>query len=138
MSGLNKVILMGSLGHDPSLKYLPSGDAVCNLSIATSEEWKDKQTGEKKSKTEWHKAVAFGKTGEIIKEYFFKGGLILIEGKLQTRSWESKDGEKKQATEIVVSNFSFCGKNGEKTAKDESGYEEQKHPKDEKDGDCPF
>ena len=137
MAGLNKVILLGSLGHDPSLKYLPSGDAVCNLSIATSEEWKDKQTGEKKSKTEWHRATAFGKTGEIIKEYFFKGGLILIEGKLQTRSWEGKDGEKKYATEIVVSSFTFCGKNGEKKT-DESGYEEQKHPKDNVDENIPF
>ena len=133
MAGLNKALVMGSLGHDPSLKYLPDGNAVCNLSIATSEEWKDKATGEKKSKTEWHRAVAFGKTGEIIKEYFFKGGMILVEGKLQTRSWESKDGEKKQQTEIVVSGFSFCGKNGEKVDKEMV----QEHPKDEQ-GDCPF
>lgn len=135
MSGLCKVFLLGTLGHDPSLKWLPSGDAVCNFSVATSDEWKDKQTGEKKSKTEWHKIVAYGKTGEIIKEYFFKGGVILIEGKLQTRSWEGKDGEKKSATEIVVSSFTFCGKNGEK--KDERGEEEQRRPEDDSDS-IPF
>ncbi len=135
MAGLNKCLIMGSLGHDPSLKYLPSGDAVCNLSIATSEEWKDKQTGAKKSRTEWHKAVAFGKTGEIIKEYFFKGGLILIEGKLQTRSWEAKDGSKKQQTEIVVSNFSFCGKNGGSEPDDREM--EQRHPVEDEQ-DIPF
>lgn len=126
MSGVNRCTILGTLGHDPSMKYLSDGTAICNLSIATSEEWKDKSTGEKKNKTEWHRCVAFGKTGEIIKEYFFKGGIIYIEGKLQTRSWDDKDGNKKYATEIVVSSFSFCGKNGEKVDREMV----QEHPKE--------
>ena len=131
MSGLNKCFIMGRLGHDPSLK-----NNVCSLSVATSESWKDKQTGEKKEATEWHRAVAFGKTGEIIDQYFSKGDMIFLEGKLQTRKYTGKDGVEKQQTEIIVSSFQFCGERKEKV-KDESGYEEQRHPAD-KDEDIPF
>lgn len=99
--GVNRVILIGTLGQDPEVKYLGNGNAVCNLSLATSEEWKDKQSGEKKSQTEWHRVVLFGKVAEIAGEYCRKGGQVYIEGKLKTREWE-KDGIKRYSTEIVV------------------------------------
>ena len=101
MRGVNKVIIVGTLGQDPEVKYLTNGNAVCNLSLATSEEWKDKQTGEKKSKTEWHRVVMFGKIAEIAGEYCRKGSQVYIEGKLETREWE-KDGVKRYTTEIKV------------------------------------
>lgn len=99
--GINKVILVGVLGQDPEVKYLTNGNAVCNLSLATNEEWKDKQTGEKKSRTEWHRVVMFGKVAEIAGEYCRKGSQVYIEGKLETREWE-KDGVKRYTTEIKV------------------------------------
>lgn len=99
--GVNKVILVGTIGQDPEVKYLTNGNAVCNLSLATSEQWKDKQTGEKKEKTEWHRVVMFGKVAEIAGEYCRKGSQVYIEGKLETREWE-KDGVKRYTTEIKV------------------------------------
>jgi single stranded DNA-binding protein (ssb) len=99
--GVNRVILVGTLGQDPEVKYLGNGNAVCNLSLATSEQWKDKQSGEKKETTEWHRVVLFGKVAEIAGEHCRKGGQIYIEGKLKTREWE-KDGIKRYSTEIVV------------------------------------
>lgn len=99
--GVNKVILVGTCGQDPELKYMPSGDAVCNLSLATSEQWTDKKTNEKKEKTEWHRVSMFGKVAEIAGEYLRKGSQVYIEGKMQTREWE-KDGIKRYTTEIVV------------------------------------
>ena len=99
--GVNKVILVGTCGQDPEVKYMPSGDAVTNLSLATSEQWKDKKTGEKVEKTEWHRVVLFGKVAEIAGEYLRKGSQVYIEGKLKTREWE-KDGVKRYTTEIVV------------------------------------
>ena len=109
MSGVNKVIIMGRLGQSPESKYLPNGGMVTNLSIATSETWKDKQSGEKREKTEWHRCVAFRKPAEILAKHLSKGDMIYIEGKLQTRSWEDKDGNKRYTTEIVVDQFSFIG-----------------------------
>ncbi|MCL4120558.1 UNVERIFIED_CONTAM: hypothetical protein GTU68_041423 [Idotea baltica] len=99
--GVNKVILVGTCGQDPDVRYLPSGNAVTNLSLATSEQWNDKQTGQRVEKTEWHRVVMFGKVAEIAGEYVRKGSQIYIEGKLQTREWE-KDGVKRYSTEIVV------------------------------------
>lgn len=100
--GVNKCILVGSLGQDPEVRYTQGGSAVANLSLATSEEWKDKQTGEKKQKTEWHRVVIFGKTAEIAGEYLRKGSQVYIEGALQTRKWTDKIGVDKYTTEIVV------------------------------------
>ncbi|MFK3973838.1 single-stranded DNA-binding protein [Pseudomonas sp. NPDC087358] len=99
--GVNKVILVGTCGVDPKPTYMPNGNAVINLSLATSEQWTDKQTGQKVEKTEWHRVVMFGKVAEIAAEYVRKGSQIYIEGKLQTREWE-KDGIKRYTTEIVV------------------------------------
>ncbi|MBA3019468.1 MAG: single-stranded DNA-binding protein [Proteobacteria bacterium] len=108
MSGINKVILIGRLGRDPEVRYTPDGAAVANFSIATSEEWKDKATGEKKERTEWHRIVAFRKLGEICGEYLSKGKQVYVEGRLQTRSWE-KDGVTRYSTEIVASDVQFLG-----------------------------
>jgi single-strand DNA-binding protein len=99
--GVNKVILVGTCGQDPEVRYMPNGNAVTNLSLATSEQWMDKQTNQKVEKTEWHRVSLFGKVAEIAGEYLRKGSQVYIEGKLQTREWE-KDGIKRYTTEIVV------------------------------------
>jgi single-strand DNA-binding protein len=108
MAGINKAILIGRLGRDPEVRYTPDGTAVANFSIATSEEWKDKTTGEKKERTEWHRIVAFRKLGELCGEYLSKGRQVYVEGRLQTRSWE-KDGITRYTTEIVASDVQFLG-----------------------------
>ena len=100
--GVNKVILVGSVGQDPEVRHMPNGNAVSNLSIATSETWKDKTSGEQQEKTEWHRLVFFNRLAEIVDQYVKKGSKIYVEGKLQTRSWE-KEGVKQYTTEIVVS-----------------------------------
>lgn len=101
MRGVNKVIVIGTCGQDPETRYMPNGNAVTNLSLATSEQWTDKQTGQKVEKTEWHRVSLFGKVAEIAGEYLHKGSQVYIEGKLQTREWE-KDGIKRYTTEIIV------------------------------------
>jgi single-strand DNA-binding protein len=102
MAGINKVILVGHVGQDPEVRYMPNGEAIANLSLATSEKWKDKQTGEKKDKTEWHRIVIYGKTAEITEKYVKKGNLIYIEGKLKTRKWTDKQNVDKYTTEVIV------------------------------------
>ena len=109
MAGINKVILIGRLGSDPEVRYTPSGVAVANFNIATSEEWKDKDSGEKRERTEWHRIVAWRKLGEICGEYLSKGKQVYIEGRLQTRDWEDRDGNKRYTTEIVASDVQFLG-----------------------------
>lgn len=99
--GVNKVILLGNVGGDPEVRHMPSGGAVVNLTIATSETWKDKDTGAKQEKTEWHRVVFFNRLAEVVGQYVHKGSKLYIEGRLQTRSWE-KDGVKQYTTEIVV------------------------------------
>lgn len=100
--GINKVILVGRIGQDPEIRYMPSGGAVANLTIATSESWRDKQTGEMKEQTEWHRVVVFGKLAEIVGEYVKKGSQIYVEGKLQTRKWTDSSGVEKWTTEVVL------------------------------------
>lgn len=107
--GINKVILVGNLGKDPEVRYMPSGGAVANLTLATSESWKDKATGEQKEQTEWHRVVMFGRLGEIAGEYLKKGSQIYIEGKLQTRKWQDQQGQDKYTTEIVASEMQMLG-----------------------------
>ncbi|MCX4030167.1 single-stranded DNA-binding protein [Endozoicomonas sp. SM1973] len=102
MRGVNKVILVGNLGADPEIRYMPNGNAVANLSIATSEQWKDKQTGQQQSKTEWHRVVIFGKIAEVAGQYARKGSKLYLEGKLQTRKWQAQDGQDRYTTEVVV------------------------------------
>jgi single-strand DNA-binding protein len=108
MAGLNKVMLIGNLGRDPEIRYSQQGVAVVNFSIATSEQWTDKTSGEKQEKTEWHRVVAFRKQAEILEKYLSKGSQVYIEGKLQTRTYE-KDGQTHYITEVVVNDFVFLG-----------------------------
>nr|WP_246782866.1 single-stranded DNA-binding protein [Wohlfahrtiimonas chitiniclastica] len=103
--GINKVILLGHLGRDPEVKYMPNGKAVANITIATSESWKDKNTGQQQDRTEWHRVVIFGKLAEIASEYLKKGSLVYIEGQLQTRKWTDQSGQDRYTTEIVVTPF---------------------------------
>ncbi|SFL48574.1 single-stranded DNA-binding protein [Azotobacter beijerinckii] len=100
--GINKVILLGNVGGDPETRSLPNGNAVTNITLATSESWKDKQTGQQQERTEWHRVVFFGKLAEIAGEYLKKGAQVYIEGKLQTRKWQGQDGQDRYTTEIVV------------------------------------
>ena len=100
--GINKVILVGNLGQDPEIRYTADGRPIANFSIATSESWKDKSSGEKREKTEWHRVVVFGKLAEICGEYLSKGRQVYIEGKLQTRKWQGQDGQDRYTTEVVV------------------------------------
>ncbi len=111
MASVNKVILIGRLGRDPEVRYTPSGKAVANFSIATSEQWTNKE-GTKTEQTEWHRIVAWGRTGEICGEYLKKGSMVYIEGKLQTRSWEDREGVKKYTTEVVAQVMQMLGGTG--------------------------
>ncbi len=129
--GLNKVMLIGRLGKDPDVRYTQDGRAVANFTLATNEDWKDKATGEKKEKTEWHRVVAFGKLGEICGEYLCKGKQVYIEGKLQTRTWD-KDGVTRYTTEVVASDMQMLdAKNasgGYAPADDTPPFEEDSGP----------
>lgn len=103
--GINKVILVGNLGQDPEVRYTPGGAAITNISIATSDSWKDKNSGQMQEKTEWHRVVFFGKLAEIAGEYLHKGSQVYVEGKLQTRKWQDKQGQDRYSTEVVVDGF---------------------------------
>ena len=125
MAGVNKVIIIGNLGNDPDMRYMPSGEAVANLSIATSETWTDRNTGAKREKTEWNRVVAFRKLAEIIGQYCKKGDQIYIEGKLQTRKWSDKNGQDHYTTEIIADQMQMLGgKEGERS----SGQTKGGHP----------
>jgi single-strand DNA-binding protein len=100
--GINKVILIGNLGQDPEVRYMPSGTAVANVSLATSESWRDRNTGETQERTEWHRVVFFGKLAEVVSQYCKKGSKLYVEGRLQTRKWQGQDGQDRYTTEVVV------------------------------------
>lgn len=134
MSALNKVQIIGNCGDDPTIRYMPNGSAVANLTLATSEKWKDKNTGEPKEETEWHKIAVFGKLAEIIGEYVRKGSKLYIEGKLKTRKWTDQQGQEKYTTEIVVDGFSgqmimldSKGGNQSQGAQNNQGYAPQQN-----------
>lgn len=112
MAGVNKVILVGNLGQDPEVRYSASGSPVANFSIATSESWNDKN-GQRQERTEWHRIVAWGKLAELCGEYLAKGRQVYVEGKLQTRNWEDRDGNKRYTTEIIANQVTFLGGRGE-------------------------
>lgn len=142
---LNKVMLLGNLGADPEVRYMQNGNPVANFSVATTEKWKDKQSGEQKEKTEWHRVVVFGQAGETIAEWFRKGDTIFVEGKLQTRKWEDKDGVERYTTEVILERFSFAGQasggKGSKPAasnKPRQQEESKPEPQQEFDDDIPF
>ena len=111
--GINKVIIVGNCGQDPETRYLPSGGAVTNMSLATSEAWKDKNTGEQQERTEWHKVVFFNRLGEIAGEYLKKGSKVYVEGSLRTRKWQGQDGSDRYTTEIVASEMQMLDSRGE-------------------------
>jgi single-strand DNA-binding protein len=112
MASVNKVILVGNLGRDPELRYTPGGQAVANFSLATTERFSNKE-GERQERTEWHRVVAWGRTGEICAQYLAKGRSVYVEGRIQTREWEDKEGQKRWSTEIVATNVQFLGGRGE-------------------------
>jgi single-strand DNA-binding protein len=111
--GINKVILIGHLGQDPEVRALPSGSSIANLRIATTESWKDKQSGEFKEQTEWHTVVLFGRTAEVAAEYLKKGSQVFIEGRLRTRKWQDKTGNDRYSTEIVGNDMQMLGSRGQ-------------------------
>jgi len=112
--GINKVILVGNLGQDPETRYMPNGKAVTNLRIATSESWKDKQTGEQREQTEWHSIVMYDKLAEIAAEYLRKGSQVYVEGKLRTRKWQDKEGRDRYTTEINANEMQMLGGRGDR------------------------
>ena len=118
--GLNKVMLIGNLGADPEIRYTASGAPVANISLATAESWRDKDNGELREKTEWHRVVFFGKVAETVEKYVAKGSQLYIEGKLQTRKWQDKEGNDKYTTEVIGSEMRMLGKRGENLAEPEN------------------
>jgi single-strand DNA-binding protein len=109
MASINKVIIIGNLGKDPEVRYTPNGSAVCNITVATSRQWKDKNSGEKQEETEWHRIVFFDRMAEIAGEYLKKGRPVYVEGRLKTRKWTDKDGVEKYTTEIMAENMQLLG-----------------------------
>ena len=140
-SGINKVILVGNLGKDPDMKYTAGGDAVANLSIATSESWNDNQTGEKKEKTEWHRVVFFRRIAEVCGEYLKKGSSVYIEGSLRTRDWEDDQGNKRYTTEIIGREMQMLGGRRSEDNMDQSPQMNSSSPQPEeglRDDEIPF
>lgn len=121
--GINKVILIGNLGRDPEVKYMPSGGAVTNVTIATSDSWKDKSTGQMQDRTEWHRVVFFGRLAEIAGEYLRKGSKVYMEGRLQTRKWQGQDGQDRYTTEIIANEMQMLDSRAGGSAGMGGGYD---------------
>ncbi|MDB2360438.1 single-stranded DNA-binding protein [Porticoccaceae bacterium] len=119
--GINKVIIVGNCGQDPETRYMPSGGAVTNLSLATSESWKDKNTGDQQERTEWHRVVFFNRLAEIVEQYVKKGSKVYIEGSLRTRKWQGQDGQDRYTTEIVASEMQMLDSRG---GQGQGGYDQ--------------
>ena len=138
MRGVNKTILVGTLGAEPDMKYSAGGAAICNLSIATNESWKDKNTGQPVERTEWHRVVMFGKLAEIASQYLHKGGQVYIEGKLQTRKWQDQGGNDRYSTEIVGQEMQMLGGNPNKPTTQAAASTSQAPAADDGFDDLPF
>lgn len=141
MSSVNKVIIVGNLGKDPEIRYTSAGKPIANLTVATSENWKDKNTGEKQERTEWHKVTLFDKLAEIVGKYLKKGSKIYLEGKLQTRKWQDKDGQDRYTTEIVGSEMKMLSGKGEgesRSAPAPAASEPARNSGNDFDDDIPF
>ncbi len=145
--GVNKVILIGNLGADPEVRYSPSGSAVTNTRLATTDSWRDRQTGEQQERTEWHRVVFFGKLAEIAGEYLRKGSKVYVEGRLQTRKWQGQDGQDRYTTEVVANDMQMLdGRGGGGSMGESSGSRSQAQPAsqsspepaDDFDDDIPF
>lgn len=126
--GINKVILVGNLGKDPEAKFMPNGNAVTNITIATSESWKDKQTGQQQERTEWHRVVFFNRLAEIASEYLKKGSKVYVEGSLRTRKWQGQDGQDRYTTEIVASEMQMLDSRGGSAGYDSPAPMQQNSP----------
>ena len=126
MASVNKVIIVGNLGRDPETRYMPSGDAMTNIAVATTDKWKDKATGEQKEATEWHRIAFFGKLAEIAGQYLKKGSQVYVEGKLRTRKWTDKDGIEKYSTDVIADSMQMLGSRqgmgGGSAAMDDASY----------------
>ncbi|MHB1247540.1 MAG: single-stranded DNA-binding protein [Sulfuriferula sp.] len=125
MASVNKVILVGNLGKDPEVRYAPSGDAIANVTLATTENWKDKN-GEKQEKTEWHRVSFFGKTAEVVGQYLKKGSQVYVEGRIQTRKWTDKEGQERYTTEIVADKMQMLGSRGGSASMDNDSGESRR------------
>lgn len=137
--GVNKVIIIGNLGQDPEIKYLPSGSAVCNFSVAVSESWKDKQSGEQKERTEWISVEVWGNTAEACSKYISKGSKVYVEGKLQTDSWEDKDsGKKMYRTKVRADNVQFLDNKGDNPRQESKPSQPSPQQSKDYDDDIPF
>lgn len=121
MASVNKVIVVGNLGKDPDTRFLPDGKAVCNFSVATTDKWTDKASGEKKEATEWHRISAFGRIAEICGEYLKKGSQVYIEGKLRTRKWQDKEGQDRYSTEIIADSMQMLGSKSDSSNREPTG-----------------
>lgn len=128
MASVNRVVLIGNLGQDPTTRYLPSGDAVTNFTIATTESWKDKKTNEKQEHTEWHRISTFGRRAEVAGEYLVKGSKVYIEGRIRTRKWQDQEGNDRYSTEIVCDQLQFL----DSKKREDGGRPEQQEPAGEK------
>lgn len=141
--GINKVILIGNLGADPTVRYMPNGEAVANITIATSESWKDKNTGEQQEKTEWHRVIFFRRLAEVVGEYLKKGSKIYVEGKLQTKKWQDKQGQDRYTTEVIANEMQMLdtrqsGNNqNQQNQQSDQAFSDQPAP-DDFDQDVPF
>lgn len=142
---LNKVMLIGNLGDNPEVRYMPSGEAVTNISLATTTKWKDKQSGEKKEKTEWHRIVFFRKLAEVAGEYLKKGSKVYIEGRIQTRKWQDQSGQDRWSTEIIAEQMQMLGGRNEDQNKQSTDQSQQQNsvdsnntPPEHFDDDIPF
>jgi single-strand DNA-binding protein len=129
MAAINKVILIGNLGRDPEVRYTPNGNAVCNVSVATTRTWKNKESGEKQEETEWHRVVFYDRLAEIAGEYLKKGRSVYVEGRLKTRKWTDKEGKEQYTTEVVATEMQMLGSRegmggGSSASSDDSGYGE--------------
>ncbi len=126
--GVNKVILIGNLGQDPDVRYMPNGNAVANVTLATSESWKDKNTGETQEKTEWHRVVFFRRLAEVVGEYLKKGSKVYVEGRLQTRKWQDNNGQDRYTTEIVADQMQMLDSRGGSAAFEGGRPDQQQSP----------
>ena len=136
--GINKVILIGNLGRDPETRFATSGTQITNITVATSDSWKDKQTGDKRERTEWHRVVFFGKLAEIAGKYLTKGSKVYIEGALRTRKWQGNDGQDRYTTEIVAGDMQMLGGDRQGGSTPEPQPQPQGAPNDDYDDDIPF
>ena len=134
-NGLNKVLIIGNLGSDPEIKYTSSGSAVANLSIATSERWKDRNTGEQKEQVEWHRVVLFSRLAEIAEQYLKKGSKVFVEGKLQTRDWEDAEGKKRYTTEVIAREMTMLDS---RSGSDNASQPQTSSPENNFEEDIPF